>query len=160
MSERSAFTSEYIYNPNDYKILRERANKWGNSKWLCFAPEARWGDNDMPILSGKVGCLAPAHEFIELCNFLRGVKTECPITFIIIPEWFDEKGLQAVKVVKTPEGRTDVFHLTYSDGDPDHSKYSYEMPGKEYDDYGNSTTEPLKEGIFEFPYKVYVLKNP
>lgn len=143
MSEHSAFTSEYIYYPNDYKILRERANKWGNSKWLCFAPEARWGGNDEPILSGKVGCLAPYHEFIELCNFLRGVKTEYPITFIILPDAVREKGLQAVKVVKTPEGRTDVFHLTYDDGDPDHSKYSYDMPGKVYDDYGNSTTESL-----------------
>lgn len=157
MSERSAFTSEYIYNPNDYKILRERANKWGNSKWLCFAPEARWGDNDQPILSGKVGCLAPAHEFFELCDFLRGVKTKCPITFIIIPEWFGEKGLQAVKVVKTPEGRTYVYNLTY-DEDPAQSKRSYELPGKEYDDYGNSTTEGLKEEFLEF--KVYVLKNP
>lgn len=120
----------------------ERANKWGNYKWLCFAPEASWGDNDVCILSGKVGSLGPFHEFFELCKFLRGVKTKCPITFIIIPDAFGEKGVQTIKVVKTPAGQTYIYNLIY-DEDTGRSKDSYELPGRVYDDYGNPTTESL-----------------
>lgn len=45
MSERSSFTSEYIYCTPDYEAIRKAANEWGNSKYLNFAPPTSWAYN-------------------------------------------------------------------------------------------------------------------
>lgn len=143
MSQRSAFTSEYIYNPNDYKILRERANKWGNHKWLCFAPEACWGNNDMPIIQGKVGCSSEGLEYKEICSFLRGVKTECDIYFVVIPEGHSYGGWYEIpiqKIHKTPEGNVFVKKL-HSDTDEEWM----DVEGAVFDD--NGSLSGVKDGL-------------
>lgn len=135
MSQRSAFTSEYIYNPNDYDILRQRANKWGNYKRLCFAPEACWENNYMPIIQGKVGCSREGLEYKEICSFLRGVKTECDIYFVVIPEGHSYGGWYEIpiqKIHKTPEGNVFVKKL-HSDTDEEWM----DVEGAVFDDNGS-----------------------
>ena len=56
MSERMGFTSNYIYDIEDYKKLRKKFEEYGNSKWMCLAPEAKWGEDEvMPLIQGRLG---------------------------------------------------------------------------------------------------------
>lgn len=111
MSQRSSFTSEYIYCYDDYQILREKATKEANHKYLCVAPPAVWCD-EMPIIQGKIGCFAPGMEYLELQDFLYGVKTKYPVTFLILPEGHDSEHCHPapiMKVVKYPDGDVTTF---------------------------------------------------
>lgn len=106
MSQRSSFTSEYIYNREDYKIIRDKANEWGNGKYLNFAPAASYDDFEMPIISGKVGGLYPTEEAEILKEFIKEINVEFPVTFIILPEShdFSEHPTPIIKLTKMPSG--------------------------------------------------------
>lgn len=109
MSQHSSFTSEYIYNRSDYKILRERANKWNDTHCLHFFPEV---NDELPIISGKVTCLAPFMEDMELNEFLYGVVTEKPVSFIILSDGHDIGDNKPIlKVTKLPDGETELSHF-------------------------------------------------
>lgn len=157
MSQRSAFTSEYIYYTPDYEILRARAEKWGNGKYLCFAPEASWVDaykNEMPILQGKIGSISAGGEYIELCDFLRGVKTKYPVTFIILPECHDS-GEPIQRVLKTPDG---VCHLLRADEEKIQDMEIDEIPGVIRNDYGDiEEIPPLGELVGKKRYTPFEL---
>ena len=86
MSERGSFVSEYIYNEGDYKIIREALNK--NSKYLCISPPTYWGDkeNEMPIVSGKVGEIACGMEWISIASALVGIETKYDIKIVIMED--------------------------------------------------------------------------
>jgi len=86
MSERSSFTSEYIYNSVDYSIVYEALKAAGpiDDKYFCLAPQATWGDFKMPIIQGKIGELAANSEWIELHKRLAGVETTESVRFVII----------------------------------------------------------------------------
>lgn len=121
MSDRVSFTSEYMYAVADYQKLRARAESWGNSKYLCFAPEAKWGENSMPILQGKIGVISGDAPYDPLCEFLRGVETEYPVSFLIHTEC-DRYYYDAIRVIKSPEGYTSVAELI-SEYDPEEVGY-------------------------------------
>ena len=86
MSQRSTFTSEYIYCEQDYKAIRAEAERWGNHKLLCFSPPCKWDDNEMPIIQGKIGEYSEYHEIYVLEDFLRAVRIKYPVTFILLLE--------------------------------------------------------------------------
>lgn len=115
MSNRSSFTSEYIYSREDYKTIRKRANECGNDKYLNFAPPASWSNGketfEMPIISGKVGAFFRGEEVNILREFLESFKVNNPVTFIIIPEGhdFEANPLPIIKMTKQPNGDIDIF---------------------------------------------------
>ena len=154
MSQRSAFTSEYIYDTPDYEILRNRAERWGNSKYLCFAPEASWGQNIMPILQGKVGSGGAGMEYEEICDFLRGVKTKYPVTFVILPEGHD-MGQSIQRILKTPEG---ICHLLDADEYELPEGMSAEICGVIFDDYGNSPNHSDLSSLPAWCWGTHILK--
>lgn len=86
MSERGSFTTEYIYNESDYKIIRKALDK--NSKYLCVSPPAYWGDskNELPIVSGKVGSLNFGLEWSMIAFALVGVETEHDIKIVVMQD--------------------------------------------------------------------------
>lgn len=96
MSERCAFTSEYINSDEDYKTVREAFENIGNDKYLCIAPPAKWNnrekDIEIPIIQGKTGALSATYEICEeVENVLDGLKTNNPVRFFIIEDC--EEGL-------------------------------------------------------------------
>lgn len=106
MSERSSFTSEYIYYTPDYEAIRKAANEWGNGKYLNFAPPASWADNEMPIISGKVGGLHPRECIFILKEFFDTFEVLYPVTFIIVRDGHDnpkEYRHEIVKMIKKPK---------------------------------------------------------
>lgn len=116
MSQRSAYTSEYIYSWSDYEVLRKKAEEEGNEKYLNFAPPAKWSNGsqefEMPIIQGKIGADGPGFEYEVLAAFLRGVKTEYPVSFVIIPEGHDDPDdamCRVMKLTKTPDGEVHLF---------------------------------------------------
>lgn len=106
MSERSSFTSEYIYYTPDYEAIRKAANEWGNGKSLNFAPPASWADNEMPIISGKVGGLHPRECIFILKEFFDTFEVQRPVTFIIVRDGHNlpkEYRNEIVKMIKKPK---------------------------------------------------------
>lgn len=88
MSERCAFTSEYIYNDEDYKTIRKAFENRGNDKYLCIAPPAKWNnginDIEVTIVQGKTGALSATYEICEEIEIvLNGLKTNNPVRFFI-----------------------------------------------------------------------------
>ena len=124
MSQRSSFTSEYIYCDEDYESIKKAAKEWGNGKYLCFAPPAKWGDNEMPIIQGKVGELYPTGEARTLREFMDTFEVKHNVTFIILPESHDfkEAPTPIIKLTKYPNG--DVFRTDYKGIDKD-NEYIY-----------------------------------
>lgn len=113
MSERCSFTSEYIYDREDYNKLRKLFEEKGNDKYLCIAPPATWASteyyvvhikegytetrkkekpevHEMPIIAGKTGGLGPSSEICdEVAKVIKGVKTNFPVRFIITEDSHD-----------------------------------------------------------------------
>lgn len=108
MSERGSFTTEYIYNTDDYQTIRE-ALDW-KSKYLCISPPATWSHDDMteimPIVSGKVGELDPGLEWVTIANALEGVKTKATIRVVVMT---DAGAIQLV--TKYYDGHVDVEEI-------------------------------------------------
>ena len=84
MSERGSFTTQYIYNTEDYQIIRKALDK--NIKYLCVSPPPYWEspENTCPIVSGKVGGIRLGEEWEQIHLALEGVKTESVIEVITI----------------------------------------------------------------------------
>jgi hypothetical protein len=118
MSQRSAYTSEYIYCWSDYEVLRQKAKEEGNGKFLNFSTPAKWSNGlqefEMPIIQGKIGAFSPGKEYEVLAGFLQGVETVTPISFLIFPEDHDSEmwPVRIQKLTKTPEGEVYVFVAT------------------------------------------------
>lgn len=105
MSERASFTSEYMYNTDDYNRIRNALN-W-KSKYLCIAAPAKWGNNEMPIVQGKVGSLTLGLEWLTLVDALRNVFVEDEEHFIVISDF----NHRATRIVLRPSGDIDVYPL-------------------------------------------------
>lgn len=86
MSERGSFVTEYIYIESDYKLIREALNK--NSKYLCISPPAYWDnkENEMPIVSGKVGESMCGMEWYTIACAIVGIKTEYDVNIVIMED--------------------------------------------------------------------------
>jgi len=86
MSERGSFTTQYIYNIEDYKTVRKALD--GDDRFLCVSPPATWSNGEMtfemPIVSGKVGEMAEGMEWTTIEEALRGVKTNEKVSIVII----------------------------------------------------------------------------
>ena len=108
MSERGSFTTQYIYNDEDYEIVRKALDT--KSKYRCIGDPAKWSKGkttfSMPIVSGKVGGMCGGDEWEEIYDAFYGLKTETPISAVVMCE----NGLLAL-VAKTPEGECGVFQL-------------------------------------------------
>ena len=86
MSQRSAYTSEYIYCWSDYEVLRQKANEEGNGKFLNFSTPAKWSNGlqefEMPIIQGKIGAFSPGKEYEVLAGFLQTAPV--PLEHVLI----------------------------------------------------------------------------
>ena len=104
MSERGSFTTEYIYDNDDYKIVRKALDL--KSKYLCISPPATWNSGkehfEMPIVSGKVGDLCPNCEWLTIVDKLENVKTHNAIKIVVMCD-----SGNIVLLTKTPEGEID-----------------------------------------------------
>ena len=101
MSERMGFTSNYIYDIEDYKKLRKKFEEYGNSKWMCLAPEAKWGEDEvMPLIQGKLGDISGSVLDWSLWEILEGVETNSMVRFIVTGDTFG--GVYAL--TKNPDG--------------------------------------------------------
>lgn len=107
MSERMSFTSEYIYNNDDYKTLREVFEAHENSKYLTLAPESEWSNGvdvfKEPIIQGKLGCISEFPSQWILYHILEGVETKERIRFVVMKDTY--AGFPGiVSLTKTPKG--------------------------------------------------------
>ena len=105
MSERASFTSEYMYNTDDYNRIRNALDC--KSKHLCIAAPAKWGNNEMPIVQGKVGSLSLGLEWLTLVDALRDVFVVDEEHFIVISDY----NHHATRIVLRPSGDIDVYPL-------------------------------------------------
>ena len=103
MSERSSFTSEYIYDPVTYRLVRQRLEENGGGKYLCLAPAPSYDMGghhfELPIISGKIGTMSMNSEWLELEDILHGLVTESRARFVIM---CDGGAIQLV--TKSPNG--------------------------------------------------------
>lgn len=88
MSERSSFTSEYIYDPVTYRSVRGLLEENGVDKYLCIAPAPAYDMGghhfELPIISGKIGTMAMNSEWINLEEILQGFVTSFSVRFVIV----------------------------------------------------------------------------
>ena len=113
MSERMSFTSEYIYNDDDFKKLRELFEEDGDSKYLCLAPVAKWSNGkevfEMPIIQGKIGEMNWIPFTWDIIKYkLDGFKTNFPVKFVVINDSFG--GVTIID--KDPEGNVKVMSVS------------------------------------------------
>ena len=103
MSERSSFTSDYIYDPVTYRAVRECLEKNGGDKYLCVAQAPAYDMDgrhfELPIISGKLGTTSPGTEWLVLDEVLQGFVTDSPVRFVIL---CDSGAIQLV--TKHPDG--------------------------------------------------------
>ena len=108
MSERGSFTTQYIYNDADAKVIRNALDR--KSKYLCISPPATWSNGtetfEMPIIFGKVGALDPGQEWRVIFDAFYGLKTETPVDAIVMCD----DGTLAV-IGKTPGGEVAAFRM-------------------------------------------------
>lgn len=118
MSERCSFTSEYIYCDEDYETLWEKFRD-RHDKTLCVAPPAKWGDNIMPIIQGKISDWGTHCVWAELLDILFGLKTKDTIRFIILADICHEskyKDRTEIYILdKEPDGFVDITYITGED---------------------------------------------
>ena len=105
MSERGSFTSEYIYDLEDYATIRAAITNAG----IRLAPPAMNGDYEIPIVQGKVEGMTPDLEWWDLVESVIGVKTNGGIRFVVLCEC---GGIQFVE--KKPNGCTLYSRLVKS----------------------------------------------
>jgi hypothetical protein len=112
MSERGSFTTQYIYNDADARIVRKALDR--KSKYLCISPPATWSNGaetfSMPIISGKVGGLDSGDEWREIFEMFEDIKTEKPVAAVVMCD--DAK---IVLVAKTPKGNVAAFKLSITE---------------------------------------------
>ena len=124
MSERMGFTSNYIYNDEDYKKLRKKFEDYGNSKWMCLAPEAKWGkDEVMPLIQGKLGDMSDCPLDWSLWEILEGVETNSTVRFVVTGDTFggiyvftkEPNGVMYENFIPEEEFQTEDYLITTKD---------------------------------------------
>lgn len=90
MSERGSFTSEYIYNCNDYKIMEKALDQ--KCKYLCISdpPTYKTDENQVvyvkSIISGKIGASWCGGEIFNFRNAIENIETEEDIYFCVMED--------------------------------------------------------------------------
>ena len=104
MSERGSFTTEYIYDGEDYESIRKALDH--KNKYLCVSPPANWGYGEEPIVSGKVGDLTMNDEWMTVYEALDGVKTNKDVKVVVMCE-----GGMIALIIKRADGSVEAFSL-------------------------------------------------
>lgn len=138
MSERGSFTTEYIYNDEDYEIIREALDQ--KRKYLCISPPATWTNGEgtvleMPIVSGKVGELTSGWEYKTLESALENVKTHNEVRIIVMCDSGD-----IYLMTKTPEGEVDYDELVIRESGEDEDE-ECEIEDYEVDIFKHSSAD-------------------
>lgn len=107
MSFRGSFTSEYIYDEDDYIKIRNILESKGQNSALCVAPPPSYGTNVLRIISGKCASCVVDMEYEVLEDLLQGIETNDPITFIVICD----NGLPIIKLIKNEEGNVEICKM-------------------------------------------------
>jgi len=104
MSERGSFVTEYIYCPKC--LERMRAALLRNEKYLCSSSIPSWlsGDEQLPIIAGKVGGLGRGDEFLEIA-FNTFDESNAPCHPVRIAVLSDTAGWKIFKV--NPNGNVE-----------------------------------------------------
>lgn len=114
MSDRCGFTSEYIYNRDDYKKIREAFEKEGNDRYFCIAPACGYDtekevmrinlnthettinqyDNgkehiEIPIVQGHIKGTGQWYCIETIIDILNELELESDVRFIIIFDYTD-----------------------------------------------------------------------
>ena len=111
MSERGSFTTQYIYNWDDYQTIRNVLDQ--RDKYLCVSPPAYWSNGsqyfEMPIVSGKVGETGSNMEWMTIEHELEGVKTNKEVKVVVMCD-----AGSIILVTKKPNGDVDLGVLEKS----------------------------------------------
>lgn len=96
MSERSSLVTEYIYNHEDYEIIR----KVMESHAICNDRFYYCNDDEIPIICCYVNVVFAANcDWIEVYRWFEGVKTNRDIRFSLIQD-----GGSTINFVKKANG--------------------------------------------------------
>jgi len=108
MSERASFTTQYIYDIDDYKTIREALDQ--KQKYLCVSPPATWSNGDMtfemPIVSGKVGESSANMEWLTIEEALEGIETVEKVNIVVMCD-----GGSIILLTKEPNGKINTAYL-------------------------------------------------
>ena len=115
MSYRGSFTSEYIYDEDLYRKLKEELSKTDCIEFRVNPPRIirchDGSDFELPIISGKIAEFIPGGEYIQLAARLQKLKITDRVSFTVM----SEDGY--VHIVSTiPDGEVKVNRLMI---DPD-----------------------------------------
>lgn len=117
MSERCSFTSEYIYNEEDYKKLKEVLSRH-KDKYLCTSPPAEWHtekeDFEMPIIQGKIAGTCVGDEWMNLEDVLDGVTTEEKVRFVVLTDSPKLNNVSIYVLDKYPDGSIERMDIMES----------------------------------------------
>lgn len=120
MSQRSSFTTEYIYHDEDYDNLRAYLEEQGaKHKYLCICEPFTYCKNGepMPIIAGKVGSLGHGQEWFDFMEYIEDFRPKKPIRFVIVAE--DPYGPMVQIIDLMPDGRIVMNEVTGNYGDTD-----------------------------------------
>lgn len=115
MSYRGSFTSEYIYDEDLYRKLKEELSKTDRIEFRVNPPRIIRGSDgsefEIPVISGKLVELIPGGEYVQLATRLQELKITDLVSFTVMSEDGD------VHLVSTrPDGEVKVDRLMI---DPD-----------------------------------------
>lgn len=117
MSERCSFTSEYIYNEEDYKKLKEVLSRH-KDKYLCTSPPAEWRTEkenfEMPIIQGKTAGTCVGDEWMSLEDVLDGVTTEGKVRFVALTDSPKLNNVSIYVLDKYPDGSIERMDIMES----------------------------------------------
>lgn len=117
MSERCSFTSEYIYNEEDYKKLKEVLSRH-KDKYICTSPPAEWHtekeDFEMPIIQGKTAGTCAGDEWMNLEDVLDGVTTEEKVRFVVLADSPELNNVSIYVLDKYPDGSVERMDIMES----------------------------------------------
>ena len=115
MSEYSSFTSEYIFDPDDYATIRTALTDLGH--WL--APPIMDGDYEAPIVQGELNGWSSYGEWLFLVDSLCRIKTNGRVRFVVL--WGDG---EMWLIEKDPKGRIEYSNLV---ADPEEKRRAAEL---------------------------------
>lgn len=110
MSERCSFTSEYIYNRNDYKKLRYKFDEYNDKYLRVSQPMKLVYENiseDIPIIQGKTASMTIGCEYETLVSVLEDLVTEEPVRFVILTD----SSKTDTMIIKDPKGNVLVYDI-------------------------------------------------
>ena len=116
MSFRGSFVTEYIYNQEDYKILRAELSK-NNGKYFCITDPIIQNGHEIPIISGKVYDLVLDNEWTEVENRLSNIELSNPIKIVVVNE------TDTIAIIKKEPGkRPETRFISISAHENSHGK--------------------------------------